>query len=482
MKQIILTRLPVSKEMKQNDFVQLCIQWNQENAWQRIEGIERQQDQYNLAYHEGPRTLKFADLEKYQVTAMRYETAGKDQDGHVIEAYLNRERGVFTILAEMKDGGSDSEHTSSINSVMALARLLIRSGMTSSDGDIALREDAVGLSVSSFVPAVNVILQRQSYLMPSVIVSKTSFGRPAVSPKKMAVRLAGLAHLLVQEEDIVASNMVQSCDTKAPHGGEIGIYNPDGSFRMFAAEDFESEKKLIEAVSEEVLLVLQNQTAGMLETYERIETEAARTEEQIVTVSKAKAGYEQAPQPKPVKTDPLKDLQKQVDQLQKQLAAAEKRANEAEEESAAFKEQVKQQQSQIAAMKMPGVLIYGNEQEFYPGEILSMALDAIAGACAAVVKGSRREHIYKDLIQANSYDNPCAEHARKIKNLMKGYSVMTGPIRNALEAEGYSISEEGKHCKLVWHNDPRYYTIVPKSGSDVRGGENITREMIRKFY
>lgn len=46
---------------------------------------------------------------------------------------------------------------------------------------------------------------------------------------------------------------------------------------------------------------------------------------------------------------------------------------------------------------------------------------------------------------------------------------------------GFTISEEGKHYKLIYRNDPRFCTVIAKTGSDHREGMNIAAKIIREM-
>lgn len=49
---------------------------------------------------------------------------------------------------------------------------------------------------------------------------------------------------------------------------------------------------------------------------------------------------------------------------------------------------------------------------------------------------------------------------------------MTPELRGALEQIGFSLNDEGWHVKLSYFDDPRYTYVLPKTGSDHRGGLN----------
>lgn len=72
-----------------------------------------------------------------------------------------------------------------------------------------------------------------------------------------------------------------------------------------------------------------------------------------------------------------------------------------------------------------------------------------------------------------------SEIHERLKTLMTGYKTMSAPMRQELMDMGFDISEDGKHYKLTYRNDPRYYTTISKSGSDHREGKNIVSKITR---
>jgi hypothetical protein len=59
---------------------------------------------------------------------------------------------------------------------------------------------------------------------------------------------------------------------------------------------------------------------------------------------------------------------------------------------------------------------------------------------------------------------------------------MDAKTRRELESMGFSISEAGKHYKLVFHEDERYMLVLPKTGSDHRGGLNSASDFCRLLF
>ncbi|QMT33522.1 hypothetical protein LNQ82_03185 [Conchiformibius steedae DSM 2580] len=55
---------------------------------------------------------------------------------------------------------------------------------------------------------------------------------------------------------------------------------------------------------------------------------------------------------------------------------------------------------------------------------------------------------------------------------MTSYKKLESKTRAALEEIGFSIQGDGNHWKCTFKGDGRYVLILPKSGSDFRGGKN----------
>ncbi len=63
--------------------------------------------------------------------------------------------------------------------------------------------------------------------------------------------------------------------------------------------------------------------------------------------------------------------------------------------------------------------------------------------------------------------------------MFKGYRNMSSAMRQELEAMGMVITQDGSHYKLKYYGDERYVSVIAKSGSDHREGENTSHQIIR---
>lgn len=118
------------------------------------------------------------------------------------------------------------------------------------------------------------------------------------------------------------------------------------------------------------------------------------------------------------------------------------------------------------------ILYQGNEEDFYPDEIQDMILSILEEAFSNTESKTRRADILSDIIENNKYQHLSEKRKQKVKAIFKGYKNLSGAIKQELMELGITISEDGKHYKLTYNNDPRYMVTVGKTPSDNRAGNN----------
>ena len=97
--------------------------------------------------------------------------------------------------------------------------------------------------------------------------------------------------------------------------------------------------------------------------------------------------------------------------------------------------------------------------------------------------GTRRADTLGDVIRSNGGVTGLPEKKiKEIKDRMFTYTGMTKPLRSYLKSIGFKITEEGKHYKLTYYGDGRYWTTVDKTPSDkAHGGKNAALTIIRNM-
>lgn len=128
------------------------------------------------------------------------------------------------------------------------------------------------------------------------------------------------------------------------------------------------------------------------------------------------------------------------------------------------------------------VIYLGVEDEFFPGEIKEMILEAVDEKLKNTAPKSRRHDVLSDIIQKNGFEGTAEKRANSVKILLKDYRTMSGTLRQALMDLGFTITEDGKHYRLTYYGDGRYKTTVSKTASDHREGKNIASTIIKNMF
>ena len=124
-----------------------------------------------------------------------------------------------------------------------------------------------------------------------------------------------------------------------------------------------------------------------------------------------------------------------------------------------------------ASDAMP-IIYQGDEEDFYPDEVKDMVLGVLVDALNNTEKGTRLYDILEDILQNNPYQHLSDERKQRVKSLFKGYKTLTGAMKQELMSLGFQITDDGKHYKITYKDDPRYMVTVGKTPSDNRSGSN----------
>ena len=133
--------------------------------------------------------------------------------------------------------------------------------------------------------------------------------------------------------------------------------------------------------------------------------------------------------------------------------------------------------AKLAAADATPLLLMGDEEDFYQGEIRDIVLGAIDDAFSTIESSTRRADVLGDVLENNPYRHLSDERKQKIKSLFKGYKSISGTMKQELADMGFELTEAGKHYKLTYRGDSRYLVTIGKTPSDNRSGSNTASEI-----
>lgn len=82
------------------------------------------------------------------------------------------------------------------------------------------------------------------------------------------------------------------------------------------------------------------------------------------------------------------------------------------------------------------VLIAGDEDDFYPGEVKDFVLSAVKKELSSTETRTRRYDVLSDVLNANDYEAIGEKRAEEAKRLLSNYSGMTPKLSLQIKSQG----------------------------------------------
>ncbi|MDW6093297.1 hypothetical protein [Vibrio rhizosphaerae] len=123
------------------------------------------------------------------------------------------------------------------------------------------------------------------------------------------------------------------------------------------------------------------------------------------------------------------------------------------------------------------ILIFGNEEEKFKGEITDLVLDVLNDYAKSFQKNSRKYQLLNDILENNPVDGTRDRLLEELKQIFNNYNGMTSSMRSSLKVMGLEVVEDGNHNHLRFIDDSRYIVAFAKTPSDRRVGANIIRDI-----
>ena len=127
------------------------------------------------------------------------------------------------------------------------------------------------------------------------------------------------------------------------------------------------------------------------------------------------------------------------------------------------------------------MFVAGKEQEFYPGELKDAVLRTLQEDAGNISHGSRRETLLNDFLAANTPTDTGDQLEAAIKDILSKTD-RVGPTEvKKFETLGFTVTDDGKHYKAVFEDDPRLTFTIFKTASDHRAGKNLASDLCKKL-
>ena len=456
---IYSAKIPVVAELNKEIFVKLVIEWNQHSPYDKMNSVVWDMTTYNQEWHEGDKNLSIIDLSKQKIAAARFWKKDKNEIVWTNDIILNYEEHILVIQLDRATTEFATNFTPNFKPPY-FVKLLIQKGCAREDAGLPISDTAIPIHIDNIDVIQNIILKKSRLMLPVVYVTK-KWGKYAVNPDKLAINLQGIAHVLKESDTSLSNVLKKNCSGQYAHNGEIEIYFPNISLKNKKYHADGGEERLRHRIVQKIFQYCNQQKVDDLFTWESIQIERLSESHQKVLSENLE----------------LCDLYAEIDNKENE-----------------YKKQIEKLNRQILSLKSENqglhekldgndeipLLFFGDEEDLFEGEIKELILDCLDEYRKQHSNEKRRNDVINDILESNDWKNNTKKRQAILKQILKGYSSMSGTMRKDLEEFGFTITEDGKHYKLTYYQDNRYTATMAKTGSDHRGGSNLTSS-IRKL-
>lgn len=505
--------LSIKKTLTKEKFIDLVRAWNENNNYKDnvIPGIENWDVKKEARFGNDALWIEMKEYSSKNIIAFRYEkineTKGETWDTDYI---MNFDEMKLSIQLERSYTEDSLKFDPEFSTPLFISHL-IEGDYLMEDGKLAVKKRPHIVTEENVDLLSDVVNGEVKYQLPIVYVSKTVSNTDPVAVNLLASRLKGVAHVLLESDKSLDELYSQACSDKNAKNGDIDIYYPNSIeskryyYRREEGEDASLFRKVIGKINEYCCL----QKVDELCTWQGVrnalllENIAIQREEKLAA-EKAKARIENEKTKIEVERNRIKNEKNQIEdeknriEIEKNKIENEKNRIEDERDSYAevFDEELEQLtkenltlraenaalQEQLKGSGVP-VLKFGDEIDFYPGEIKDIILSALSEYLKNTGANTRRAHVIDDVIKANNYQHLSEKRRETIKNLLVGYKSLSGVMKQELADMGIKLTSDGNHNKLTYCDDNRYMVTMSKTSSDgARAGKNAASEICNLMF
>ncbi|MFZ5635344.1 MAG: hypothetical protein ACOY82_02025 [Pseudomonadota bacterium] len=415
---------------------------------------------------------EFASFGLYESTStstggVRYEKIDEDDVRWVTDVLGNKSDKGFWVSIQLSVDSELPVERLEQGKRPYIVKLLMQNFAHGHDGILPVTDSPILLSESDTDLAERIICADTGGVMPVVYASRNKKEDLSIDPHLLSKWISGMAHVIVEPSRKFSTKIMRQVFGENVYGGAVAIYWPDGIGKWtYLPSQWSNPTSLQSAISKKIRMSL---------LYQRIRRECTWSYLQEM-ISRQKLESLRASG-----SDNIDDYIKHFDT---EIAAKDEEIQRLETEL------TRARYSVVISRASRGTPQNGNsvisletsESDFYQGEQLGFIAEALKNAKDSSEPHSRRSHVFESIINNNENPGDRDEILDRLKSTLRQYTSLTSSIRAELEDLGFYIHDEGKHYKLLFNNDSRYPFVLPKTGSDWRGGMNAFSDLKKKIF
>lgn len=461
------TVLDIDESLTRDDFIRLVIEWNQSSPHQDCVIPDlKWSGQGNIRYGDGSLWLGIEEYRNQNTVAIRYEMTNAEGVVWDTDFIMNFDemRMAIQLDRSLTEGAQVEDYRFS---VPYFVTLLIEKGYLKDDNGLPVLRDSIDITSDNVGLIASIVNHERQFNLPVIYISKTSTNHALVNVDKLCSSLKGVAHVLLEQSCQLDSAIRNACGDQNEYLGAVGVYFPNGDHKRLLPKKYCNDSGLF--AKRIIRIVLQYANAQKTD----LSYTWAGVTYSLLSDRKSAADYARQ-----VAENQREEYVDAFDQENKEL---HQKVDELTAKNASLEAEVRGLRRKLNNAEGTPLLVYGEEEEFFPDEIKEMILEELEKRANNLSSGTRRSDVLNDVLEANPVQGKSDQRRSNLRNALTDYSKMMPSKKRQLQDLGFEIDEDGKHYSLSYYGDSRYFTTLPKSGSDWRGGRNSVSEIIQKL-
>ena len=473
---IFSTRLPVKEMLTKGKFFELVVRWNQGSPHDRIDGVA-----WNGGSHHrwGDEVRMLEITEHDEIAAARFvrnEAHGVNWSTEFILRTDRQEIGIYL----SREATENTIYFHKNFKPPYFLKMLMREDLLDTDTGLIISSypHSFGAAEEERLLLTRLCLDENvDFRLPIVYLTRDWFTEHcALDEGELARRLCGVAHVLVESDKDVSRALKTSCGGQNVYDGGMAIYFPSllATAKRFVPYEGMNTEKVMTQMVRMIFRYMNQQRRGRMDTWDGILMLQMRRHADQLLMDKRRI------------EENRKQTSKEKDEYWDEFVKAQTQVEALTEQNERLQNEIAVLRARVDSMGENPLLYYGDEKEFYQGEMLEFVRTALSEKLDRLPKEKDRHlrcaDVLQDILSANECEEIQAQRQTELKRVLKGYRTLTPEIRSALLDIGFKITSDGKHHKLTYYDDERYTVTMAKSGSDWRGGENLISEIRKRIY
>lgn len=466
------TQFPLRSDVEMADFMECCREWVSGSPHTLLNGLKSGRPE---GVHEvdGERAQFLASSgADLQLGGIRYEKADDEGVHWTTEVVgCKSTSGELFVSVQLSVDAEVPVEKLDRGRRPYILKILMQRFSGGTDGGLVVDDRPFFLSEDQQDLAADIICARVGSAMPVVYVSRHGDGGLSVDPNRLAEWISAMAHVVVEPSRSFSTALSREVFGENPYGGAVAIYWPDGIGRwLYLPDRWKKPGELQAAIARKVRNSLLYHRIRQECTWSYLQQCAAN--DRFEEVRKSGAG----------------SLEEYVAHFDSEIAEQRKKMAEQDEE-------IRRLQARLNLGKFSGwttesvagdavsrIELASSERDLYQGEQYSAVLDALQHAADSAEANSRRRHILTAIIESNRNEGERDIITAKLKDVLSQYESMSPAVRRELESLGFSVDQDGKHCKITFRGEERFPFILSKTASDHRAGKNAFAQIKKKLF